>query len=67
LNPKWIVGKTVSAVELNRFGDGKGTVAHNPHIWFTDGSSIAFNTEETEIGEYGTTIVYRKPKRREVA
>lgn len=64
-NPKWIKGKTVAQVDLNPFPKGlewqsrRGT-AHNPVIWFTDGSSIRFITEETENDGYGTAIAYRK-------
>lgn len=63
-NPRWIVGKTVASAENRPFpaGDnGRGGVAHNPIIRFTDGSSITFCTEETEVGEYGVEIVYRRP------
>lgn len=35
----------------------------DPIIFFTDGSSIKFATEETEVGEYGTAIAYRKSKK----
>lgn len=63
LNPRWIIGKTVALVALNPFDDGKGGTAHDPRIIFTDGSSIAFTTEETEVGEYGTSIVYRRPRK----
>lgn len=64
-NPKWIVGKTVERVEARPFyagGEGRGRVAHDPHIFFADGSSIRFVTEETETGEYGTEIVYRSSR-----
>lgn len=64
-NPRWILGKTVARVEMNPFqkslhGERHG-VAHDPRIIFTDGSSIAFSTEETEVGSYGTSISYTKP------
>lgn len=62
---RWVVGKTIARVEMNPFnagGQGRGTTAHDPEIFFTDGSSIRFITEETETGEYGTEIVYRKPR-----
>ena len=62
-SPRWIIGKTVARVEMNPFERGlhqaRG-VAHNPRIVFTDGSSITFSTEETEVGEYGTAIEYWK-------
>ena len=62
LNPRWIEGKTIAYVALRPFDDGKGGTAHDPVIGFTDGSKIAFVTEETEVGAYGTTIIYRKAK-----
>jgi hypothetical protein len=64
-NPKWILGKKVVMVEMNLFDAGTARhnrAAHNPRIYFEDGSSIAFTTEETEGSEYGTGIVYSKPK-----
>lgn len=59
-NPRWIRGKTVESVDMRVFDDGRGCVAHNPMIRFTDGSFIFFVTEETESGEYGTDVVYVK-------
>jgi hypothetical protein len=63
-NPRWIVGKTVERVAMNPFeaGECRNFKAHDPRIYFTDGSSIAFVTEETEGSEYGTAIVYSKAK-----
>lgn len=64
-NPNWLIGKTVEQVDMRPFpcspGDAQRT-AHDPIIWFTDGSSIAFVTEET-AAEYGTQIIYRKARR----
>ena len=64
-NPNWLKGKTVLKVEMNPYdaGSARHRVAHNPRIYFTDGSSIAFTTEETEGSDYGTDIVYSKPRR----
>jgi hypothetical protein len=65
-NPKWIVGKTVDRIEMRPFKCGPGAsqrTAHDPIIWFTDGSSISFVTEETE-GDCGTEIVYWPSGRR---
>lgn len=65
-NPRWIIGKTVARVEMRPFdagNQGRGETAHDPHIYFTDGSQIWFLTEETETGEYGTEIIYRKAER----
>lgn len=64
-NPKWIVGKTVAAVDMRLFEMSQefhGKKAHDPVITFTDGSSITFITEETGTGEYGTDISYHKAK-----
>lgn len=60
-NPKWIVGKTVASVDMQtqeHLECGRIGVFHEPIIYFADGSSIAFSTEETEIGVYGTDIIY---------
>ena len=57
-NPRWIVGKIVERVEMNPTPDGRGGVCHGPRIFFTNGTSIAFMTEETDHGEYGTDIIY---------
>lgn len=63
--PKWIVGKTVASVDMGRFSDGRGGTAHTPVIEFTDGSKILFSTEETDVGEYGTSILYLPPPKPE--
>lgn len=64
MNPNWLVGKTIAAVELNAEPDRRGGKAHRPVIRFTDGSSISFTTQETDGGWYGTSINYRrKPKK----
>jgi len=68
MNPKWIEGKTIKSVDMNPFPDGRGGTAHGPVITFEDGSRISFYTEETDTGEYGTSIVYtpaKSPRRRE--
>lgn len=65
-NPRWLHGKTIARVEMNPFekydkeNTGRAGIAHDPTIHFTDGSSICFMTEETEVGSYGTRIIYRK-------
>lgn len=61
--PHWIVGKTVAKVDMGNWrGDGDTSDRHDPTIWFTDGSSIGFLTEESESLSYGTDIIYR-PRR----
>jgi hypothetical protein len=39
-------------------------IAHRRVITFTDGTKIRFGAEETEIGEYGTSITYQPGKMR---
>lgn len=56
--PRWIEGKTVERVEMNPFRDGRGSTAHDPRIVFTDGSSVTFLAEETDVAQYGTDICY---------
>jgi hypothetical protein len=63
LNPRYIIGKTVSRVDLNPFYDDQHIVCHSPVIHFEDGSRITFTTEETGGSDYGTHISYWKPKR----
>lgn len=64
MNPRWVVGKTVASLDMQPCPDGRGGTYHTPVITFTDGSSIKFSTEETEVGVYGTDISYRPPPRR---
>ena len=61
LNPKWVVGKRIVAVETNPFDDGRGGIAHDPVIKLEGGACLSFVTVETEVGEYGTDIIYTKP------
>lgn len=65
-NPRWIKGKTVTSVSMTPRSDGRahGSVYHQPEITFSDGSSITFITEETEVGEYGTDIVYHPVRKK---
>jgi hypothetical protein len=57
-NRKWVIGKTIAAVEMNAFDDGKRGKAFDPLFIFTDGSSMRVVTQETETGEYGVEPVY---------
>lgn len=63
-NPRWIVGKTIATVDMQPFEGyenpeiGARKQCHDPIITFTDGSRIQFITEETEVGCYGTDILY---------
>ena len=57
-NPRWLVGKTVQTVDMQPAPDGRGGTYHQPIITFTDGSSIRFFPEETEVGNIGVDIHY---------
>lgn len=70
MQPKRLIGKTIATVDMRPFSSRgnkrrHNTVAHDPLITFTDGSSISFTVEETEVGVYGVDICLRKPERRE--
>lgn len=68
LNPAWIVGRTIAAVEMNaaRVPDGPGyRTMHNPTVTLDNGAKLFFLTEEDPNGgEYGVDIGYVPPPRR---
>lgn len=53
-------GKVIDRVDWRPFDDGRGSVAHNPIIIFTDGSALQFVVEETDVGEYGVYPAYNR-------
>ncbi len=53
---KHLIGRTIIAVQMRPFRDGRGGTAHAPLVTLDDGRKVWFVTEETEIGEYGTLI-----------
>jgi hypothetical protein len=62
---KTLVGKTIASVEINPFDPNDDrqyidTMSCNPVIYFTDGSSLAFVVEETEISEYGVRFSFMR-------
>lgn len=69
-NPKWIIGRTIVACDMRPFQANdptlKGTkeTAHDPVITLDNGAKLYFQTEETEIGEYGTSVVYVPPRKK---
>jgi len=57
-----LVGRTITAVNLNRFATGR---SHNPFsfepvIHLDDGTRLAFFVVETDVGRYGVEIVHVK-------
>jgi len=51
-------GRTIVGYKSGAFRDGRGGWAHDPRLILDNGAVIAFNTEETEVGDYGTAIIY---------
>lgn len=65
LQPRWVVGKRVVAVDMRPFGDGKGGTTYDPVLRFEGGSSLAFVVAETEGSEYGVDpVCVPAPRRR---
>ena len=66
LNPAWLVGKTIERVEMNPYParEHYSGVAHNPVIYFTDGSVIRAMAQETDW-EPGVGLIYSPPTTRQ--
>lgn len=58
-NAAWLrmklVGRTIVGVRLRPFTDGRGGKATNPELVLDDGTTIDFDTQETET-DYGIAI-----------
>ncbi len=52
-----LIGRTITKIELRHFENGRGGRATAPIIYLDDGSYICFDTQETEVGCYGTQII----------
>lgn len=55
-----LAGKIVKCVKLRPFSDGRDGTAYNPHIIFTDGTTLAFDVMETESLEYGLVLIVER-------
>lgn len=57
---RFLAGKTIERVDVRPFPTDRmpGEMSSDPVIWFEDGSRIAFVVDETEIGEYGISVLY---------
>ena len=53
-----LIGRKIVGVKLRPFptGRGPGDRATDPIIILNDGTWIGFSTQETEVGEYGTSL-----------
>lgn len=56
----YLIGKRIVAVDLRSFSDGRGGVTYDPHLTLDDGSEVHAVVDETDVGEYGLTLVRRK-------
>ena len=53
-----LMGRTIVAVEWNRFATGRGgPPTSDPILRLDNGTALGFVVEETEGGEYGIRIV----------
>jgi hypothetical protein len=60
-NPKWIIGRTIVAVDMKPFSDGRGGTVHDPAFTLDNGAKVSFITEETYDRDYGVNILYLPP------
>lgn len=63
-NPRWVVGRRITAVRLNATRASNGSTMHEPEIELDNGALLRFLTEEDPDGaEYGVAIIYLKPRK----
>lgn len=60
-NPKWVIGRTITGVQMNPFSDGRGGTVHDPTFILDNGARLRFQTQETNDLEYGTQVLYIPP------
>lgn len=52
-----LIGRKIVGFDANPFDDGRGSKAHDPHIWLDDGSRLRFVVEELDSGgDYGVFV-----------
>lgn len=61
--PRLLVGRTIAAVDLRPFTDGRGGKSYRPILTLDNGATIEFTVQETESSEYGVRPDYnaRRP------
>lgn len=66
-NPRWLLGRTIVAVELNRFRARESpddrTMTSNPTLFLDNGASLSFFVDETDGDGYGISLIYTSPAR----
>lgn len=55
-NKNHLIGRTITAVDMRPFPDGRGGTAHDPVITLDNGRVLWFVVDETEVGEYGVCV-----------
>ena len=63
INPSWLKGRKIAALELNPAPNGRGGVAYDPVFVLDNGAEVSFLVQETDTGEYGVEPGYRKKPR----
>lgn len=56
--PRLLVGRTIVAVDLHRFDDGRGGKAYRPILTLDNGATLSFTVQETELAVYGVRPDY---------
>ena len=52
-----LLRRKIVVVQFHPFRDGRGGYAHRPVLTLDNGSKLYFQTQETEVGDYGTAIL----------
>jgi hypothetical protein len=52
-----LVGRKIVGVEFNRKSDGRGGRMTDPVITLDNGRKLLFSVHESDVGEYGVTII----------
>lgn len=56
--PRLLAGRTIVAVDLRPFPDGRGSKAYRPVLTLDNGATLSFTVQETESQEYGVRPDY---------
>jgi hypothetical protein len=64
LQPRWIIGRTITNVMMNPRPNGRGGTAYSPVITLDNNAKLYFQVDETEDLEYSTNIQYAPPSKK---
>jgi hypothetical protein len=62
-----LIGRKIVAVDFKPFDDDMGSKAHAPVLTLDNGRQVTFVVEETDTGEYGTSIQITKAEEKKPA